>query len=113
MPVHRSITRINNNENKDKAIHVCCGIILLFVFLAFILSHNKVDINTILLVLILFFILCIFFPFCIMFYKCRFEIDADSDSDSDSDDTLVVSAEPVLEDSNSDIVTLDAIVCNE
>ena len=48
-----------------------------------------------------------------MFYKCRFEIDADSDSDSDSDDTLVVSAEPVLEDSNSDIVTLDAIVCNE
>lgn len=109
MPVHRSITRINNNENKDKAIHVCCGIILLFVFLAFILSHNKVDINTILLVLILIFILCIFFLFCIMFYKCHFEINADSDSD----DTLVVSAEPVLEDSNSDIVTLDAIVCNE
>ena len=83
MPVHRSITRINNNENKDIAIHVCCGIILCFIFLSIILSNHNVDINTILLILIFLFLLCIFCPFCVLFYKCHFNIDTDTDTDTD------------------------------
>ena len=113
MPVHRSITRINNNENKDKAIHVCCGFILLFVFLSIILSNHKVDINTIILMLIFLFIFCMFLPFCIMFYKCYFNIETDTDTDTDSDDTPVVMARPIQQDSSSNIVTLDAVLCDE
>lgn len=113
MPVHRSITRINNNENRDTTIHVCCGFIILCFFLSFVLSHNKVDTNTILIVLIFLFFFFIFCPLFLFFCKCHFDIDIDTDTDTDSDDTPVVMARPIQQDSNNDndIVTLDAVLC--
>ena len=42
MPMHRSITRINRNENKNTVINVCCCILLFYIILSIILSRAKI-----------------------------------------------------------------------
>lgn len=51
MPFHRSITRINRNQNKDAAINICCAIILAYVILSLVLSSYNIDSGTILLII--------------------------------------------------------------
>ncbi len=52
MPMHRSITRINRNENKNTVINVCCGILLFYIILSIILSRAGLNEITIFCIII-------------------------------------------------------------
>ena len=52
MPIHRSITRINNTDNKYSVINLCCCILLCYVIFSIILSNNGVNGITIFFIII-------------------------------------------------------------
>tara|TARA_B100001063_G_C16253986_1_gene306667 strand:+ start:88 stop:444 length:357 start_codon:yes stop_codon:yes gene_type:complete len=52
MPIHRSITRINNTDNKYNAINLCCCILLLYIILSIILSDQGLNGITIFCIII-------------------------------------------------------------
>ena len=52
MPIHRSITRINNTDNKYSVINICCCILLCYIIISIILSNQGVNGITIFCIII-------------------------------------------------------------
>ena len=112
MPVHRSITRINKNDNKINVLNICCCIILCYIIVSIILSNQGVKAITIFCILITTSSCC----GCI-FYVCIIlpgrELDREVQTivvDEVVDDIPTLTAYPVPDNYNDD-VTLEAVVC--
>ena len=116
MPIHRSITRINNTDNKYSVINLCCCILLCYVIFSIILSNNGVNGITI------FFIIigtsavggCGFY-ICVIRTERELELDLNSDIqeiifDEIQDGVPTVTAYP-LPDNYSPQRTVEAVIC--
>lgn len=104
MPYHRSITRINRNQNKDAAINICCAIVLAYVILSLLLTSLNVDSGVIFLI--------VFSTFstgsCVI---CCCLKNSPTSYDSENGETIpTITAYPISESDNSfqDIVP---VVC--
>ncbi len=110
MPVHRSITRINNTENKYNALNLCCCICLFYIILSTILSSSGV--NETIIVCIILTSACS--GGCI-FYVCVTQIEREIERDNhvintETDNIPTITAYPIPENYTNHI-TLDAVVC--
>ena len=112
MPVHRSITRINNNDNKFNVVNIFCCILLSYIFLTIILSNLGVKHITIFCIIISSAGCCgcIFYTF--IKHSAR-ELDREVRGIVIQDtvqDIPTITAYPIPENYN-DEVTLEAVVC--
>ena len=110
MPVHRSITRINNTENKYNALNLCCCICLFYIILSIILSSSGVN-ETIIVCIIL----TTFSSGGCIFYVCVTQIEREIERDNheiniETDNIPAITAYPIPENYTNHL-TLDAVVC--
>ena len=103
MPMHRSITRINRNENKNTVINVCCGILLFYIILSIILSRAKV--HEIVIFYIIIFTSC---SSCCVFY-CYIN-RAERDTELQVDDIPTIIAYPIP-DNHEPSILLESVIC--
>lgn len=106
MPFHRSITRINRNQNKDAAINICCAIVLAYVVLSLVLNSLNVDSGVIFLI-----VFGTFSTGSCVICCCLTNPHTSYDIESENGDTIpTITAYPISESDNSfqDIVP---VVC--
>jgi hypothetical protein len=113
MPIHRSITRINRNENKYNAINICCCILLCYIIFSIFLSSIGLSGITI-------FCIIIGTTACggCVLYICVTQLERERERERDIDEIIydvdnvpTVTAYP-LPDNYTDHVTLEAVVCD-
>ena len=97
MPYHRSITRINRNQNKDAAINICCAIILAYVILSLVLSSLNVDNGV-----IFFIVFGTFSTGTCVICCCLTNPHTSYDNESENGDTIpTITAYPISENHES------------
>ena len=86
MPFHRSITRINRNQNNEAAINMCCAIVLAYIILSLVLSSFNLDSGTIFFIIIVTFgsgtcIICC----CFRYTNISYDIENENENDNEND----------------------------
>jgi hypothetical protein len=113
MPVHRSITRINNNNNnRFNVINIFCCILLSYIILSIILSNLGVKDITIFCIIITSAGCCgcIFYIF-IEHSRREFDRQLNDIVIQDAvDDIPTLTAYPIPDNYNEE-VTLEAVIC--
>ena len=112
MPIHRSITRVNRNENKESVFNICCGIILLYLILSLFLSSQKLNAGVIFLIIIGSFscgtcIVCICIHTC--YHDDRHE-DSEDSEDSEEESIPTITAYPIG-DNEDNFQSMVPVVC--
>lgn len=111
MPFHRSITRINNTDNKYNVINVCCCILLCYIIISIIVSNQGVNRITI------FFSItgttvCTCF-ICIRLSERELDIERERERERQEisfDNDLIITAYPVP-NNYTEHITLEAVIC--
>lgn len=97
MPYHRSITRINRNQNKDAAINICCAIVLAYVILSLLLTSLNVDSGTIFIIVFGTLstgscIICC----CFRYTNISYDIENENENDNENGETIpTITAYPI------------------
>ena len=112
MPVHRSITRINNNDNKFNVVNIFCCILLSYIILSIILSNLGVKNITIFCIIITSAGCCgCIFYICIIHSEREILRDIPTiHVDEVVDDIPTLIAYPIPDNYNEE-VTLEAVIC--
>ena len=106
MPIHRSITRVNRNENKESVFNICCGIILLYLILSLFLSSQKLNAGVIFLIIIGSFS-CGTCIVCICIHSCYHD---DDHEDSEEESIPTIAAYPIG-DNEDNFHSMVPVVC--
>ena len=112
MPVHRSITRINNNDNKFNVVNIFCYLFICYVITSFILSDLGVK-NKIIFSILLTTTGCCGCIFYICIIHSEREILRDIPTihvDEVVDDIPTLTAYPVPNNYNEE-VSVEAVIC--